>query len=182
MVKLIHLPLSPTLRSLMHRPFLSMWNKMLTQLILNCSQHLWLQGASTVGEPLGSWQFHAVLIHIHGVTCWLLGYIQWRNTTRQVVSLQSHLSEDQSRHTYHIRGAHRNPGKDETFYNGRIEARVFPVGWWNPRILELLITDHKANWVDYKFKPASVFFFIVSSLDCWHGLLILQPMRAYVYT
>lgn len=70
--KLIHFPFLPTPRSLIHRRSHSIWNKMLTQLILNCSQHLWLQGASTVREPLGSQQFHAVLLHIHVMACWLL--------------------------------------------------------------------------------------------------------------
>lgn len=37
----------------------------------------------------------------------------------------------------------------------------------------MLITEHKANQFDYKFKPVAIFFFIVSALEYWHGLLTL---------
>lgn len=66
---LIHFPLSPTPRSLMHRRSHSIWNKMLTQLILNCSQHPWLQGASTAGEPPGSQHCPVVPLNTHGMAC-----------------------------------------------------------------------------------------------------------------
>lgn len=67
--QLIHFPLPPTPRSLLHRRSHSIWNKMLTQLILNCSQHLWLQGASIAGEPLGSQHCPVVPLYTHGMAC-----------------------------------------------------------------------------------------------------------------
>lgn len=51
----------------MHRRSHSIWNKMLTQLILNCSQHLWLQGASTAGKPLGSQRCPVVPLNTSGI-------------------------------------------------------------------------------------------------------------------